>query len=146
VDLVVAVADEDPFAALRLLQICGVQRFGHIISAIHPVLVAEIARSRDEDVQATFAAFRQEPPPSDSTHSLPVGAGGAALTSLPRHSSGSYLGVFFRVIGPLHQCLIALGGGINRNVAYMLTDPVKASDNQQWAPHVCQAHDAVCEL
>jgi hypothetical protein len=87
-DLVEAVANRDPFAALlRLLHVCGVQRFGHIISAFSRVMVVDFARLRDEVVQATFAAIQQEPTPSDSTHSLPVGAGGAALTSLARHSS-----------------------------------------------------------
>ncbi len=32
-DLVEVVVDEDPFAALRLLQVRGVQRLGYIISA-----------------------------------------------------------------------------------------------------------------
>ncbi len=34
IDLVKSLAGEDSFAALRLLQVSGVQRFGHIISAV----------------------------------------------------------------------------------------------------------------
>ncbi len=56
-DLVVLVADEDPFAALRLLQVCGVQRFGHIISAVPTPLVADFAGVRDEVVKSTFAVI-----------------------------------------------------------------------------------------
>jgi len=40
-DLVEDVDDEDPFAALRLLQVCGAQRFGHIISYVPPPLVLQ---------------------------------------------------------------------------------------------------------
>ena len=35
-DLTEEIADEDPFAALRLLQTCGIQRFGHVLSAVPP--------------------------------------------------------------------------------------------------------------
>ncbi len=56
-DLVESVAHEDPFAALRLLQVCGVQRFGHIINAVPPPLVSEFAHSRDDAITATFAAI-----------------------------------------------------------------------------------------
>jgi len=128
-DLAEVVAYEDPFVVLRLLEVCGIQRFGQIISTVPPLMVADFARSRDEVVQTTFAAIQQEPPPSDSTNSLPVGAGGAVLTSLARDSSGSYLNAFFRVAGALHQRLVAFDDVTNRNVASMLTDPVKANDS-----------------
>jgi len=35
-ELVGDVSEEDPFAALRLLQVCAVNRFGHILSAVPP--------------------------------------------------------------------------------------------------------------
>ncbi len=38
-DLTEEVSDEDPFAALRLLQTCGIQRFGHVLSVVPPDLV-----------------------------------------------------------------------------------------------------------
>ena len=38
-DLVEEVFVEDPFAALILLQVCGVPRFGHVISSVPPPLV-----------------------------------------------------------------------------------------------------------
>ena len=37
-DLEEQISDEDPFAALRLLQVCGVFRFGHVLSAIPPLV------------------------------------------------------------------------------------------------------------
>ena len=60
--------------------------------------------------------------------------GGASLTSLARHASGSYLGAFFRVVGPLHQRLIAMGGGTNRNVASMLADLAAATFSHNGQP------------
>jgi len=35
-DLVNKVFDEDPFATLRLLQVCGVNKFGHVLSTDPP--------------------------------------------------------------------------------------------------------------
>jgi len=36
-DLIEEIATEDPFASLRLLQVCGVNRFGHIINVGPPL-------------------------------------------------------------------------------------------------------------
>jgi hypothetical protein len=96
-DLAEEVADEDPFAALRLLQTCGISRFGHVMSAIPPPLAQPFARERDEAIAATFATIRQSPPGENSTHTLPVGAGGAGLTSLEAHAWGDYLGAFYKI-------------------------------------------------
>ena len=60
-DLTEEIADEDPFAALRLLQTCGINRFGHVLSAVPPPLVAAFARERDEAVATTFATIQQSP-------------------------------------------------------------------------------------
>jgi hypothetical protein len=100
-DLVEDVVEEDSCATLRLLQVYGVQRFGHMISDVAPYLVLDFATSRDKTATATFASIKQEPPPLDSTHSLPVDYGVSALTSLVRHECGSYLGAFFRDVCPL---------------------------------------------
>jgi hypothetical protein len=61
-DLVESDADEDPFAALRLLQVCGVHRFGHNINAIPPPLVSDFVHSRDDAVTQSFATIKQDPP------------------------------------------------------------------------------------
>ena len=86
VDLFEEISIEDPFASLRLLQVCGVNRFGHIISAVPPPLVDQFATARDEAVASIFAVIQQAHPPETSTHSLPVGAGGASITSLAKHA------------------------------------------------------------
>jgi len=100
-DLTEEVADKDSFVALRLLQTCGISRFGHGLSAVPPPLAQAFARERDEAIAATFAIIQQSPAGEDSTHTLPVGVGGAGLTSLETHAWGSYLGAFYRIAGPL---------------------------------------------
>jgi hypothetical protein len=100
-DLTELVLEEDPFAALRLLQTCGIQRFDHVLSAAPPNLVREFAAARDEAISSTFSTIQQSPSSEDSTHTLPVGAGGAGLTSLAAHAKVSYAGAFFRIARPL---------------------------------------------
>ena len=102
-DLVEDIADEDPIAALRLRQVCGVNRFGHLISAVPPHQIQDFATARDDAITFTFATIQQEPPSPDSTHSLPVGAGGTSLKSLACHAFGNHLGAFFRVASPLQR-------------------------------------------
>jgi hypothetical protein len=126
-DLIEEVADVDPFAALRLLQVCNVNRFSHTISSVPPPLVHDFAIARDEAVAATVAAIKQETPSESSTHSLLVGAGGASITSPAKHTTGSYPGAFFRVTGPLHQRLIAMGGSTNRSFFALLAELEAAS-------------------
>ena len=85
-----------------------------------PSLVLEFATARDKAEVSPLAAIQQEPPPHESPYALPVGAGGASLTSLARHATGSYLNAFFRVAGPQKQGLTTMGGKINRSMAQML--------------------------
>ena len=56
-DLVEDLAEEDFFAALWLLQVCVVQRFGHGICDVPPMLVTAFAHARDEAVTSIFAAI-----------------------------------------------------------------------------------------
>ena len=128
-DLVEYVGEEDPFVALRLLQVCGVQRFA-----------PWFANSRDETVLANFASIQQEPPRMDSNHSLPVGADGAGVASLVRHAFGSFLGAFLRVAGSLQQRLTIIGGRTNRSFAAMIANPSAICDTRPWARFVCEAH------
>jgi hypothetical protein len=37
------IVDEDPFAALRLLQTCGISRFGHVLSVVPPPMAQAFA-------------------------------------------------------------------------------------------------------
>ena len=99
-DLVEEVADEEPFSDLRLLQVCGVQCFDHIISKVPPPLVHMVAQERDDAVTATFAAIQQEPTGHESTHMLPIGVGVGSLWSLTRHATSNYLGDSFGLQAP----------------------------------------------
>ena len=101
-DLVADVADEDPFVALRLLQVCGVNMFGHILSAVPPNATSAFCSERDTMIADALGAIQSIPvDPDHSAHSLPVVAGGAGLHSMRSSTSASYLGAFFRVVGPL---------------------------------------------
>jgi len=84
----------------------------HIISAVPSPLVLDFALRRDEAISATFDTIQQEITPMDSTHTLPVGAGGLSLRYLASHAADSYLGAFFRVVGPLQQRLVAMGASL----------------------------------
>ena len=57
-DLVEDASYEDPFAALGLLQVCGVQSFGHIITIVPPPLVYDFATTRDDAVTPTLATIQ----------------------------------------------------------------------------------------
>ena len=82
-DLFYAVSDEAPFAPLRLLQVCGVNIFGHILSAVPPDVTATFCAQRDAAIGATLGAIQGIPVDMvQSTHSLPVVAGGTRLHSL----------------------------------------------------------------
>ena len=56
-DLTEEIADEDPFAALRLLQTCAISKFGHVLSAVPPDLAKDFARDRDEAIASMFATI-----------------------------------------------------------------------------------------
>jgi hypothetical protein len=100
-DMTKEVVDEDTFAALRLLQTCGISMFGHVLNAVPSPLAQPFARERDEAITTPFAPIEQSPPGEDSTHTVPIGAGGAGLTLLEAHAWGGYLGAFYRIAGPL---------------------------------------------
>jgi hypothetical protein len=88
------------------------------MSAVPPDLVQEFVVSMDEAISCTFATIQQSQVPEDSTHTPPVGAGGAGLIFLlAAHAEGSYIGAFFRITGPLQQRLNAMGGITNRELA-----------------------------
>ncbi len=99
--LVTDIAEDAPLTALRLLQVSGVNRFGHVISTVPPNVLREFAEDRDAAVVRCFEAIQQHEVSELSTHALPVGAGGAALHSLAQHGGGSHLGTYYRIAGPL---------------------------------------------
>ena len=82
------VSEEDPFAALRLLKICGVNRFGHILSAVPPESGSLFAEQRDLDITNASAAVQGFlVDTATTTHDLPVVAGGGGgPTASPAHN------------------------------------------------------------
>ena len=74
-DLVAFVSDEDPFGALRLLHVCGVNRFGHVLSAVPPGVTTTFCGQRDAAVSSALSAIQGFPVDrTQSTHTLPVAA------------------------------------------------------------------------
>jgi hypothetical protein len=67
-DLTEEIADEDLFAPLRLLQTCGISRFGHVLSAVPSALAQPFAKDKDEAIAATFSTIHKSPAPEGSTH------------------------------------------------------------------------------
>ena len=116
------------------------------MSAVPPDLVREFATARDEAISSTFATIQQSPASVDSTHTLPVGAGGAGLTSLAAHVEGNYTGAFFSIARPLQQRLTTTGGSTNRELTAALHNPVARKATNKWADTVHTAHDSAKQL
>ena len=77
---------------LRLLQVSGVDRLGHILAAVHPEIIAPFAKARDQAVKRYFEVIRDCEVNTRAIYTLPVGAGGTALSSLERQAVGTHLG------------------------------------------------------
>jgi len=139
-DLVSSMSEEDPFGALRLLQVCGDNKFGHVLSAVPPEVVSTLCEDRDAAIAATLGTIQGIlVDPTVSTHTLPVAAGGAALPSLRELAPASYLGAFFRVAGPLTTTLALMGGTTTARAATLLADPEAASATYAWAAYLTAA-------
>ena len=91
--LVENVAVDDPFEALRLLQVCGVIRFGHIISSVLPDIIRPSSAARDAVVVCCLEAVHGYTVGPLSTHVQAAGAGGALLHSHEQHGGRCHLGI-----------------------------------------------------
>ncbi len=58
-NLVKYIAEDDPLTTLRLLPVCGVNRFGHVISAVPPAIIREFAESRDATMVRCLEAVQE---------------------------------------------------------------------------------------
>jgi len=134
------ISDDTPFATLRLLQVCGITRFGHVLSAVPHAKAREFARDGNEAIATTFATIQMETPAPKPTHTMSVGAGGVGLTSLERHASGSYIGAFSRIAEQLHQHLVAMRGSTKRELASTLQNPLTSRSTSKWAATICYAY------
>jgi hypothetical protein len=90
--LVKDIAEEADLTVLRLLQMCGVNRFGHVIYVFPPSIIRPFMVVRDTTVVVCLEAIQGHEVGLHSMHALPVGAGGASLHSLERHGSGNHIG------------------------------------------------------
>ena len=82
-ELVGNVAEEEPFATLRLLQVRGVNRFGHIFGAVPPESASIFAEQRDLAITRALAVVQGFPvDKATTTHDLPLEACGAGLQPL----------------------------------------------------------------
>jgi len=90
-------SDEDPFAALRFLHVCGgVNMFGHILSEVPPESSTTLCAQRDATITKTFGVIQGLPVDSENTtHDLPAMAGGAGLPFMYRTTFANYMGTFF---------------------------------------------------
>ncbi len=144
--LITDIAEDAPLTALRLLQVSGVNRFGHVISTVPPAVIRGFAEARDAAVVRCFEAIQQHEVSDSSTHALPIGAGGAALHSLAQHGGGSHLGTYYRIAGPLIARLLLMGGSTPRRVAANLQEPPERGSVGGWAAHLHAAHRAAVNL
>ncbi len=133
---------------MRLLQVCGVNRFGHILSAVPPEAATIFAQQQDFAITKALAAIQGFPVDSStSTHDLSVVAGGAGLPPLQRTASASYLGAFFRVVGPLIHRLVQMRGPTTSRVDALLEDPETSKVlGHDWAINISSAHQEVVAL
>ena len=131
-----------PLTALRLLQVCGVNRFGHVIFVVPLFTIRPFAAARDAAVVTSLEAIQQHEVGPHSTHALHVGAGGASLHSLQRHGSASHLGTYYRIAEPLIARLLMMGGLTPRKAAEQLLNPTPAHASEGWEFHLLHAHGA----
>jgi hypothetical protein len=79
------IAEDAPLTAPRLLQVRGVNRFGHVISTTPPAIIHPFAEARDAAVVHCLETIQEHEVSYSSTHALPAGARGASLHSLVHH-------------------------------------------------------------
>ena len=102
--------------------------------------------ARDPAVVHCLEAVQEYEMPAQSTHALPVGAGGASLYSLVQHGGGSHLNTYYRIADPLIARLLMMGGPTSRKIAAHLLIPVERVHGGGWATHLLDAHRVVVNL
>ena len=147
IDLGNGVSDEDPYAAMRLLQVCGFKKFGHVLFANPPESTISFCERRHAEIADTLGViYGTLVDPDQSTHALLVVAGGARLPSLLASASSSYLGAFFRIAGLPTTRLAIMGGTTRARAATLLADPAAVSDSYGWAANHSEIHSTILAL
>ena len=125
---------------------CGVNMFGHVTSAVPPAIIRLFAEARDAAVAHCMEAVQEYEMTKQSTHALPVGAGGASLHSLVQHGGGSHLFTYYRITSPLIAHLLVMGGPNPRKAAAHLRSPSEQADGGWRVTHLLDAHKAAADL
>ena len=87
--------EEDPLATLRMLQVIGVHIFGHVLAAIPSYIIAPFVSERDTKVRNCLEKIQGHPTTTRFTHALPLGACGAALSSIERRARESQIRTYY---------------------------------------------------
>ena len=140
-----------PKAAGRLLEVCAVRRFAHVLRSVPPDACGPFYEAQDTAVLDTFRTICGAP---DSDHRpycsvrLPTLLGGAGLSSLAHHAPALHLGGYYAIAGPLSQRLQRLPHPVLCSVLRLvLANPADpASQLFPWAQSLLLASDAVSEL
>jgi len=119
------IAEDALLTVLRLLYVCGVNRFVHVISTVPPGIIHLFAEARDAAVVHCLEAIQEHEVYDSPTHVLPAGAGGASLHSIVHHGGGSHLGTYYRNVGPLIARQMMMGGAMPRGAAANLLSPME---------------------
>eukprot|EP00873_Tetraselmis_striata_P009920 jgi/Tetstr1/430184/TSEL_020015.t1 len=116
-------------ASLRLVQVCGVKRFAHLLRGLPPEPLAEFMHERDAAVHSTLAHIMvltgDETAASLSLMrtGLPTMLGGIAVDSLVHESHEQHLGAFFALAGPLAERLRKMPGLLAPRLIQQLANP-----------------------
>ena len=142
-NLVKRIAPSAPFAALRLLQVCGVRRFGHIMRGIPPGVVSGFIQERDAKVMEALAVIKQSADDAEDhlTDELNTMMGGLSVPAMRPHCSAQYLGAYYAVAGPLCHRLCSMRSVLARNMAGHLAHFQLVMTIVPWAAHVAWAHE-----
>ncbi len=141
-------SDKDPFAAMRLIQVCGVDMFCHVITAIPPGSTASFCEERDDAIADTMGVIHGTPmKPDQSTHALPIVAGGTWLPSLLASASSTTWVPSSASRAPLPPGLLLWAGGTTTaRATTLLADPAAVSDSYASAASLFEAHSAALAM
>ena len=122
--LVRDIAEDEPLTTLRLLQVCGVNSFGHVIAAVPPTIIRQFTETRDMAVVNCLETIQGVDVGRHSTHALPVGAGGRLHPHWACMAGAATSALaYYRIAGPLIARILAMGGCTPRKVADHLLNP-----------------------
>eukprot|EP00873_Tetraselmis_striata_P036234 jgi/Tetstr1/456498/TSEL_043221.t1 len=133
-------------ASLRLVQVCGVKRFAHLLRGLPPESLAEFMLERDAAVHSTLAHIMDLTGDETAANlslmrtGLSTMLGGIAVDSLVHESHEQHLGAFFALAGPLAERLRKMPGLLAPRLIQQLANPETSS--LPWAAALRRAWQA----